>query len=409
MQINSISSPFVHNQNPNRIQDLAIASIVDDFITAAGKASGSEVMLDREVAFNMAFSVLCDEAKKNNGQLSPILQEKLFVLLHRYGSDQSYNQRQNGFIECANLMELSLLMQLNPKANAVNFQNFETIQDLLNELQNSNPGERKLEIYSLVNTLTSQAPLLETNTQQAILSDTLIKLTYCYQNMKCQDVLPYRKENADAFKMLQNTLQVVTLAVIQQVDNHKGIKAEFLYNRCSFLIGLNHKNPTSDDCQMEKINSYTSVLEAFKDFYGEESPQYKAKESQVRNMQGLNVLKLAEPNILAAKLFFSKAYELRSQLPEPAEVQKKWDHHNLLNNIATGYIHVITQFPAARTTEEVSLAIFMGKEMASFMIQYKAEGRVPAYHTSYVNALQKILEFNLSQMDRDLITTALKP
>lgn len=396
---------------------------INSWISKADTLEGSNLVPQRKEYYEEAFKQLRTVALQQNGILPLELHSKLYEILYRFAGTRYGQDEEEGFRDCASLLELSLGMQCKDLGLNVNlgkegfsWKNIDSIAGLIVEL-NADVDNRFLDVVQFSKQVTSlelyncvalSELYEEPSDERKMFADSLVKLLFCYQNIStlngsneekilkltshseiCRLVEIEKSKKQTLHSQLQ---ELAKTAIDEQTPEQVKTLAEFLYNRCSFMVELGHENPESDACKQAQIESYSSIedlLITHKDF-GKKSPMYLAKKAQIENMRGLINLRMSEPDLDIAEGHFREALKFRLELQIPNDVEGKWEYHFLFNNLRTGLMHVLT---VRATEEDVDEAIQHAIPMAQFVIDSKAEGRNHCYNKSYHSALTKVLSF----------------
>lgn len=380
-------------------------ALIEKINTKIAKGQAASALHERSHAYQEAFAAMRLNAQET-GSLPIELQPSLFNLLHRIASDLYYNKDGAiGFCKSAYLMQLSLLMQMNflglgeysyPWHDADSFQDLiaKLEADDMNQFAEMSTYEQQIYPSQLEKTLKQFTP-----ESQKLLSDTLTRLIYSYQNMS-----QYNAINCEN-KRIQNNWQALTEAAIgNETPEQRGAFADLAYNRWPFLEQFNHEDPNSKECKHARVACYESIRELFEAAYGSASPVYLAKASQIQNMRGLFTLRIDGSLITEARGYFENAYDLRLQIGEPAEGEAKWEYDFLLNNIRTGLIHVLINSGNV-SKDDCKKILFHSQAIGEFFSKNMAEGRKTAHDESYMQAVQSAQAFFQNPEHMALLTS----
>lgn len=330
--------------------------------------------------FEEAFSAL-------RASYVPQLRPWLFRLLEAYAKQTWYAQESEvldakgqsvdselGFRICARLMELSFCMQmddLNLNSCPYDWFSHTSLESLFHELQ-TEPGQKGL-LFNAVDQITVDVGVLVAKAHEKglreIMAQTLRSLTYSYQNIEALC-------DASSFKM-HRKLQDWTEALIgKETIEQRQQLAEYLYNRCKFMIGMHHGS------WAEMVAGYEEMKRVFSDCYPQGDPILLKKNAQISNIEGCIISRSGEPNALRmAEPYFLRAYDGYSSVP-----RDKF----LIGNVLSGLIACLTNGPLAE--ERASKLQKYSKELQAIISEFQEEGNLHCYVTEYPQSVQKAEE-----------------
>lgn len=366
-----------------------VAGRVDQLVTDGRAVHGVDLVVKRRDIYNEGFALL--RGAIANGPSGSAVPMELYTsfgnLLHAYASDVCYAIGDDGFLKSSRLMEFSLLQQLITlglisKSDDNSWQQCATLDDLIVDLG----GKVAEQLGTLDRALDQITPHLLTHTLEEhgeekvrhSLSETLIRLCYSHQNT---DVI---RENGPRQRLLQKLTEE---AIGSTTAEQQKVKAEYLYNRCVFMLGFEQFN-TAEEKTRAQIASYTPVLEQFSIAYGKNSPESLGKLSQVENMCGILTMKLKLPTSFEQALsHFALAYYARESIAEPQDPDQRWTHHFLLNNIRSSLVPMLMSVPLCNE-KTIELAREQVDAMEKFVKESENQGRNHDYFKGYRAVIQ---------------------
>lgn len=359
-------------------------AVIKQFTQFMTKAAATQNLETKREIYNSAFQVLRQEALK--GPLTAELQIKLFELFELYATKTCYNQEslinpdddEEGFRKSARLMELSLMQQLQFLGRSsinYNWTSFDSLEKLITDLGYGTDQEGFARFISKEMETDRESLVNEAQAKNVreILTTTLIRLTFSYQNIE-----KFKKD-----VQLQENCQATTSAAIGRGTQDQLRKlVDFVYNRCAFLVGINGGN------YQAKIDSYNEVTKLMDESYTKQDFEYWSLHAQIANMRGLIYLRSGAPNAreLGAPLQEAAAV-IRKDLVSRAETpEEKWRQNFLLCNLITSLADHLNA-KTALTAEDLSKAKEYKQTLVDFLEECKRNNNAHFHNTSWRKAL----------------------
>ncbi len=362
--------------NINNLGPINTTSLVEDKIALIDqellKASQNEDRSVKKEHYEKVFQVFKSLAV--NGQLPPELASKFYLFLETFGDKVCYAQmgpkgKDEGFCKSARLMEFSFLLQMKQKVN-FNWSQVESLDLLIDQIERENEQEVVEDYLMTINS----AVLVESVTDKPTLLITLKHLAYSYQNVEAL--------NKDKYPLHLKLNTLVEQLIDRETSKGRLEFAEFKYNRCGFLIGLEKHSP--EETIRKKIEAYDEVLALFESecvLDPSQNRALKAKISQINNMKGIILVPV---NPALSEDSFRLAFRLRNELfQEGIDPQDEY----FLSNIRTGIIHCLSLPPL--TQERVLEANQHAQALGAYVQKLQASNNQHLYQTSYANAIVK--------------------
>ena len=360
------------------------SNLIQTVTQLMANAASTQDLESKRVKYNQAYQALRQEALK--GPLSSELKIKLFELFEVYATKTCYNQEsktnpeddEEGFRKSARLMELSLMQQLQFLGRAsinYNWTQFATLEDLITDLGYGTDQEGFTRFISKEMETDKESLVNEAQSKNVreILTTTLIRLTFSYQNI----------ENFKKDVQLQESCQAMTIAAIGRGTQAQLRKlVDFVYNRCAFLVGIKGGN------YQAKIDSYNEVTKLMDECYTKQDFEYWSLHAQIANMRGIIYLKSEIPNRreLAAPLQEVAAL-IRKDLVSRAETpEEKWRQNFLLCNLITSLADHLNA-KTALTAEDLSKAKEYKKTLEDFLEDCKRNNNAHFHNSNWKKAL----------------------
>jgi hypothetical protein len=212
-------------------------------------------------------------------------------------------------------------------------------------------------------------------------------MTYSHQNINFTTTYDFHKKFNDLTEAVIGTEQAITLL-------------DYKYNRCGFLVRLQFPNN-----QLKKINAYDSLRKIYEECQTtkENEPIVKGKVSQIYNMLGLMTLELPsfpnfEPSTVAEGLF-CKAFMLRKELFESAELDAKDTHEFLLSNIRTGIVHCLVN-KSSVTDIDIEAAKEHQKALEAYVKKIEMNNNFHTATSSWENAINSVNSIQTSKQEK---------
>jgi hypothetical protein len=235
MFVESLSQLSCQPMPYSTINERNLILSVDALLHDANALLGSDFILQRESLYDSALSLFFkyyDECYRNCIIPSEAFQDKFDELLYSYAIKQLYAKQENGYLDCTNLMEVSLLMQFHIDIFAV--KKSSSFKECLCVINEKNSGKRKVRVNVLIDDIIHNRRDVSSMIphKRKTLSDILTLLSYCYQRMEPKETLPYGDESREAYQTLQNNfLAAIIIAIGNETEEQRKFYADFWKRR----------------------------------------------------------------------------------------------------------------------------------------------------------------------------------
>lgn len=277
---NSITFP--NNGAPYPLNSYSCLAKGEDLLKSAKEASTAE---EKKAFLNQAYKLLKPQILVKHSTEEKMLFAKL---LENYSKSFLYNIEENGdrligFRKSAALLDFSFINLLH-ELNLSNYHHFDgaTIDDLISDL--SGPKETPGQLFDTLLQINIDPKVLFEKAEDLglrdILADTLILLTFSYQNFQ---PIPLPQEKWLAFQeKLQSLTEAVCGAINDQATPENRFKAiNFQYNRAVYLSDL--KDPKNYELKMKSYDKVITFIEKYK---SDNPLKYQSLLAQIANMKG---------------------------------------------------------------------------------------------------------------------------
>lgn len=350
-------------------------------------ANAEPDLVQKRILYNKAFKEVAGVIKTTQ----PITSEValgLFQLLYQYASETCYAQKnpatndsEEGFRHCARLLEMSLSLQLDwiDLGNLRVALKIEDLESLIQKLTDEHASGRGYFDKVSTSLLDTDYVLrnIDNESFRIQLRDTLIRLTFCYQN-----IAQLKVPSAQNY-LLQRNLQTCAEKMIgyETPEQHKAF-AEYAYNRRAFMIDMSGQGTPE-----AKAACYTELEELFKVALKDEPLILQSKLAQIKNMKGLL---LRNGDLNEAEKYFREALELRLKLQNAfGTVKENADQEFLMMNVLTGLIHCLVSLPL--TEERLAEAVSHAKTLEQYLAKITAlQNNYHTYGDNYRLAVLKV-------------------